>query len=178
LTSGAAQNFLRAPTSPPLAGGDAASADTPAAPPRQAAGAPIEKTAIATELPTIRAEAGMVPLQPSSQELKIEPPAPEMRVLPIGRGEDDVDERARVEVVLNSIRMTGLALSVGAVWWAARAAGLMASLLASSPAWRHVDPLPVLGRDEEDEEEHDFAEEDKERKDEEHRAAWVLEGRE
>jgi hypothetical protein len=101
-----------------------------------------------------------------------------MRVLPIGRGEDDVDERARVEVVLNSIRMTGLALSVGAVWWAARAAGLMASLLASSPAWRHVDPLPVLGRDEEDEEEHDFAEEDKERKDEEHRAAWVLEGRE
>ena len=54
----------------------------------------------------------------------------------------------------------------------------MASLLASSPAWRHVDPLPVLGRDEEDEEEHDFAEEDKERNDEEHRAAWVLEGRE
>ena len=65
---------------------------------------------------------------------------------------------------------------MGAVWWAARAAGLIASLLASSPAWRHVDPLPVLGRDEE-EEEYDVAEEDKERRDEEHRAKWVLEGR-
>ncbi len=43
-----------------------------------------------------------------------------------------------------------MALSVGAVWWAARAGGLLASLLASTPAWRHVDPLPVLGRDEED----------------------------
>jgi len=41
-------------------------------------------------------------------------------------------------------------MSVGAVWWAARAAGLVSSLLASSPAWRHVDPLPVLGRDDEE----------------------------
>jgi hypothetical protein len=63
------------------------------------------------------------------------------------------------------------------VWWAARAAGLIASLLASSPAWRHVDPLPVLGRDEGDEDEYDVAEKDKDRKDEEHRAAWVLEER-
>jgi hypothetical protein len=39
---------------------------------------------------------------------------------------------------------------VGAVWWAARAGGLIASLLASAPAWRHLDPLPVLGRPEED----------------------------
>jgi hypothetical protein len=79
-------------------------------------------------------------------------------------------------VVLNSVRITGLALSVGAVWWAARAAGLVASLLASSPAWRHVDPLPVLGRDEEEEGEWDESGEDKDKKDEEHRAAWVLEG--
>jgi len=43
-----------------------------------------------------------------------------------------------------------MALSVGAVWWAARAGGLLASLLASTPAWRHVDPLPVLGRDEDE----------------------------
>jgi hypothetical protein len=75
--------------------------------------------------------------------------------------------------------MTGLAFSVGAMWWAARAAGLMASLLASSPAWRHVDPLPVLGRDDEEEEVWDeAAEEDQDNKDDEHRAAWVLEERE
>jgi hypothetical protein len=53
---------------------------------------------------------------------------------------------------------------------------LVASLLASSPAWRHVDPLPVLGRDEEEEGEWDESGEDKDKKDEEHRAAWVLEG--
>jgi hypothetical protein len=62
-------------------------------------------------------------------------------------------ERSEIEVVLNSIRVTGMALSVGAVWWAARAGGLLASLLASAPAWRHLDPLPVLGRPEERERE-------------------------
>jgi hypothetical protein len=101
-----------------------------------------------------------------------------MQVIPTRHNlELDEEERSRIEVVLNSVRITGLAFSVGAVWWAARAAGLIASLLASSPAWRHVDPLPVLGRDEEDEEEHELADEDQERKDDEHRAGWVLEGR-
>jgi hypothetical protein len=55
----------------------------------------------------------------------------------------------------------------------------VASLLASSPAWRHVDPLPVLGRDdEEDAEQWDGEEtaEERAKRDEEHRAAWVLEG--
>ena len=44
--------------------------------------------------------------------------------------------------------MSGVVLSVGAVWWATRAAGLLASALSSLPAWRNFDPLPVLGRDE------------------------------
>jgi hypothetical protein len=61
------------------------------------------------------------------------------------------DETARsFDVAIDSARITGMALSVGAVWWAARAGGLLASLLASTPAWRHVDPLPVLGRDEDE----------------------------
>ena len=79
---------------------------------------------------------------------------------------------------MSAVRITGLAFSVGAVWWAARAAGLVASVLASSPAWRHVDPLPVLGKDEEEESEwvDEHQDEDQDRKDEEHRAAWVLEG--
>jgi len=54
------------------------------------------------------------------------------------------------DVAFDSARITGMALSVGAVWWAARAGGLMASLLASTPAWRHVDPLPVLGHDDDE----------------------------
>jgi hypothetical protein len=51
-------------------------------------------------------------------------------------------------------------------------------LVASAPAWRHLDPLPVLGHDEEDEkwQPERVEEEDNEAKDEEHRARWVLEG--
>ena len=45
----------------------------------------------------------------------------------------------------------GIALSVGVVWWASRVGGLIGSLLASMPAWRHLDPLPIVGRDEEEE---------------------------
>jgi hypothetical protein len=37
------------------------------------------------------------------------------------------------------------------VWWASRISGLLGTLLASTPAWRHIDPLPVLGRDKDDE---------------------------
>jgi hypothetical protein len=113
-------------------------------------------------------------------QIEVEPIRAEMQVLPSNHefAQDD-EERQRIEVIMGSVRITGLALSVGAVWWAARAAGLIASLLASAPAWRHMDPLPVLGRDEEDEvEEHEGEEsdEDRERKDDEHRASWVLEG--
>jgi hypothetical protein len=46
--------------------------------------------------------------------------------------------------------MGGMALSVGVVWWASRISGLLGSLLASAPAWRHVDPLPVVSRDEDE----------------------------
>jgi hypothetical protein len=67
-------------------------------------------------------------------------------VVPVLDGRNADQDRNEIEVVLNSIRVTGMALSVGAVWWAARAGGLLASLLVSAPAWRHLDPLPVLGR--------------------------------
>jgi hypothetical protein len=60
------------------------------------------------------------------------------------------DELRGLDLALDAIRTTGLVLSVGAVWWAARAAGLISSLLAIAPTWRHLDPLPVLGRDEDE----------------------------
>jgi hypothetical protein len=40
---------------------------------------------------------------------------------------------------------TGMALSAGFVAWLLRGTSLLASFLASMPAWRHFDPLPVLG---------------------------------
>jgi hypothetical protein len=86
----------------------------------------------------------------------------------------EIDEDHRqIEIVLGTIRISGIALPVGAVRWAARAAGLVATLLSTTPAWRHVDPLPVLGRDPEKEDE-DKAETDQDKRADEHRARWVL----
>jgi hypothetical protein len=87
---------------------------------------------------------------------------------------ENEEDRREIEIVLGGLRITGLALSAGAVWWAARAAGLMASLLSVSPAWRHVDPLPVLGRGPEADDDEDDTEQDQEKRDDEHRARWVL----
>jgi hypothetical protein len=58
--------------------------------------------------------------------------------------------RDRIDVLLEQVQMGGMALSVGVVWWASRISGLLGSLLASAPAWRHIDPLPVVGRDEDE----------------------------
>ncbi|MDX2251143.1 MAG: cadherin domain-containing protein, partial [Nitrospira sp.] len=40
---------------------------------------------------------------------------------------------------------SGVALSAGFVTWLLRGGSLLASFLVSLPAWRHFDPLPVLG---------------------------------
>jgi hypothetical protein len=48
----------------------------------------------------------------------------------------------------SGLQLSGLALSAGFVSWAIRGAGLFASLLTSLPAWRHMDPLPVLKEEE------------------------------
>jgi Cadherin-like len=58
--------------------------------------------------------------------------------------------RDRIDVLLEQVQLGGMALSVGVVWWASRISGLLGSLLASAPAWRHIDPLPVVGRDEDE----------------------------
>ncbi|WP_345530972.1 putative Ig domain-containing protein [Viridibacterium curvum] len=44
-------------------------------------------------------------------------------------------------------KAVGALLGAGVVWWAGRSAGLLAALMASLPAWRTIDPLPVLARD-------------------------------
>jgi hypothetical protein len=66
--------------------------------------------------------------------------------------EDGEEERQdAIDVLLEQVQIGGMALSVGVVWWASRISGLLGSLLASAPAWRHIDPLPVVGRDEDEE---------------------------
>ena len=59
-------------------------------------------------------------------------------------------QKEQFTVLLDSAQMGGIALSVGVVWWASRVTGVIGSLLASMPAWRQLDPLPVVGRDDEE----------------------------
>jgi hypothetical protein len=56
--------------------------------------------------------------------------------------DDERQDRNEIEVLLNSVRATGMGLSAGAVRGAARAS----VLLASARAWRQLGPLPVQGR--------------------------------
>jgi hypothetical protein len=58
------------------------------------------------------------------------------------RAQEDVKVEARVA---GSVFVVSTGLSVGYVLWLLRGGALIASLLSSLPAWRLVDPLPVLG---------------------------------
>jgi hypothetical protein len=168
-----AQDFLRSPGS---TSGQGEAADKDVVEPGSTL--PVASSG-ATRMSVIVPQTELLPVRAEPDAIETQPIRAEMHVIPTRHAlAQDDEEKQRIEVILGSVRITGLAMSVGAVWWAARAAGIIASLLASSPAWRHVDPLPVLGRDEEDERDQEAVEkEDQDLKDEEHRAKWVLEGR-
>jgi hypothetical protein len=86
-------------------------------------------------------------------------------------------QKDQIKILLEQVQLGGLALSVGVVWWASRISGLLGSLLASAPAWRNIDPLPVLGRDEEQERDKGWFEgEDLERDADELAMSLMLEG--
>ncbi len=58
---------------------------------------------------------------------------------------DEVTEQAHVAAtVIGSSTIVTTGLSVGYVLWLARGGLLLASLLSTMPAWRVIDPLPVL----------------------------------
>ncbi|MGC3985227.1 MAG: cadherin domain-containing protein [Pseudorhodoferax sp.] len=63
----------------------------------------------------------------------------------------DTSEQAGGDVLqartaLNEALAGGIAIGLGAAFWASRGSALLASLLAMSPAWTSMDPLPVLNR--------------------------------
>ena len=53
---------------------------------------------------------------------------------------------------VNMVKGTGLALSAGFVAWLVRSGTLVAWFLASLPAWRYFDPVPILGMNKKDKE--------------------------
>jgi len=70
---------------------------------------------------------------------------------PVALSAPSYDEQTPIELTLEAARIAGVALTIGAVWWALRAGGLLASLAASAPLWRNFDPLPILVDDDDDE---------------------------
>jgi hypothetical protein len=70
---------------------------------------------------------------------------------------EGMQEQSRTDaLVVATTTAASLGLSVGYVLWLLRGGVLITSMLSSLPAWRLVDPLPILGRlDEDDEEDED-----------------------
>ena len=63
----------------------------------------------------------------------------------LDKAQDELSELAQIEAtVVGSSAVVTTGLSVGYVVWLARGGMLLASLLSSMPAWRAIDPLPVL----------------------------------
>ena len=73
----------------------------------------------------------------------------------LDRMRDILEQQAQTKgIIITSGTAATVGLSVGYLFWLLRAEVLLGSLLSSMPAWRMVDPLPVLGRlaqDDEDE---------------------------
>ena len=63
--------------------------------------------------------------------------------------DDQVEKRSLFADMLKGI---GLTLSTGIVAWLVRGGTLLAGLMASLPAWRHFDPVPILGMGKKDKE--------------------------
>lgn len=60
---------------------------------------------------------------------------------------DDAEQQTRVAGNLMTTNFVATAgLSVGYLFWLLRTEVLLGSFLSSLPAWRLVDPLPVLGQ--------------------------------
>ena len=59
--------------------------------------------------------------------------------------EELISETENTEKVIGSSLSVTAGLSVGYVVWLARSGVLLSSVLSSLPAWRFIDPLPVLG---------------------------------
>jgi hypothetical protein len=70
----------------------------------------------------------------------------------LDRIRDDMGEQVELEHwASGSIAVGSFGLTVGYVLWLLRGGALLASLLSSLPAWRLIDPLPVLSRVDEEE---------------------------
>ncbi len=75
-------------------------------------------------------------------------PGPLTLSQPLGDAGDGADDNDTiVQALAAPVVAGGMALSASLLVWATRAGGLAAAMMASVPAWRSLDPLPILARD-------------------------------
>ena len=67
------------------------------------------------------------------------------------------DEPGAIRLTRAASFSTGLGLSIGTIWWTARVSGLVTSALISTPAWRALDPLPVVTSPDDEEDDEDMS---------------------
>jgi hypothetical protein len=65
--------------------------------------------------------------------------------LPEGARSQPADDAT--DPTLWAAKATAVLLGAGLAWWMLRGSGLLASLAAATPLWRHLDPIPILGGD-------------------------------
>jgi hypothetical protein len=70
--------------------------------------------------------------------------------------DEGVTRAAEEQLLVASTVSVSTGLSVGYVAWLLRGGVLLSSILSSLPAWRALDPLPVLGRMDDDEDDDDL----------------------
>ncbi len=71
-----------------------------------------------------------------------------LQIVVIPKAAQEIDGDSLLDVSPSQAgKMAATAISAGIVFWAGRSVGLLAALMASVPAWRTVDPLPILARD-------------------------------
>jgi hypothetical protein len=95
-------------------------------------------------------EQSVLPLEPLSNPVKAMVAKGQKLAEHLAKLADDleraVQERERQAQLLGQVAsFSGFALSAGFVAWILHGGSLLASFLVSMPAWRHFDPLPVLG---------------------------------
>ena len=71
------------------------------------------------------------------------PPYPQGHALD-GFQTDVFGERNLVNYTAGSVALASLGMTAGYVLWAVKGGHLLASMMSSLPAWRFMDPLPVL----------------------------------
>jgi hypothetical protein len=62
--------------------------------------------------------------------------------------------------MMEPANVASVSVTAGFVWWLTRGGGMLATVLMGVPAWRHIDLLPVMARDLDDEDDEDKDDED------------------